>query len=103
MIQYFLRRIVHTIIVLVVLSFAVYGSMALMPGDPIELLITSNPRVKPEDVERLKKLKGLDKPIPVRYVKWLKEVIIDRDLGYSRTYSGTRTWDLVKDKIPNSL
>jgi len=53
------------------LSFVLFGLLSAMPGDPVDLLITSNPSVKPEDVVRLKKLRGLDKPWTVRYLRWL--------------------------------
>ncbi len=42
-----------------------------MPGNPVDLLITSNPNVKAEDVIRLKRLRGLDKPWYVQYVRWI--------------------------------
>ncbi len=102
MIFFLLRRVFQTLLVLFFLSFAVYYSMGIMPGDPIELLITSDPRVKPEDVARLKKIYGLDQPIHIRYVKWLKQVL-KGDLGYSRTYKGVSTISLLKERIPNSL
>ncbi|MBI2609142.1 MAG: ABC transporter permease [Deltaproteobacteria bacterium] len=103
MMGYFVKRALQTLIVLFALSFAVYYSLGLMPGDPIELLITSIPNMKPQDEARLKKVYGLDQPIHIRYFKWLKQVTLKGDLGYSRTYKGVRTYDLIKDRIPNSL
>src|SRR3546814_1914960 len=42
-----------------------------MPGDPIDLMIASNPKLTPADAERLKALYGLDQPIVERYLNWL--------------------------------
>lgn len=57
--------------ILLVLSFALFGVLAQLPGDPVDLLVTSNPNVRPDDVARLKRLRGLDKPWPVRWARWL--------------------------------
>lgn len=66
-----LTRFVQMIMILAVLSVALFGLLSAMPGNPVDMLITSNPRVKPEDVIRLKKLRGLDKPWYVQYVRWM--------------------------------
>ena len=59
--------------------------MGLMPGDPVDMLISSNPEITSEDVERLRRLYGLDQPIYKRYWHWLT-ALVQGDLGYSRTY-----------------
>jgi peptide/nickel transport system permease protein len=56
---------------LLALSFVLFGVLSALPGDPVDLLVTSNPNVRPDDVQRLKKLRGLDKPWPVRWARWL--------------------------------
>lgn len=59
------------VVILAVLSLVLFGLLSAMPGNPVDMLVTSNPRVKPEDVIRLKKLRGLDKPWYVQYVRWI--------------------------------
>ena len=56
---------------LLVLSFVLFGVMEQLPGDPVDLLVTSNPNVHPDDVARLKRMRGLDRPWPVRWWRWL--------------------------------
>lgn len=90
------------VIVLFLLSLGTYYLLGLMPGDPVELLITSNPKVKPEDIQRLKKVYGLDQPIYIRYFKWLKQVTLEGDLGFSRTYKKP-TSEILKIRIWNTL
>ena len=85
MTTYILRRLLQTCIVLVILSYLCFGLMALMPGDPVELLISSNPKITAEDVARLREFYGLDQPTYKRYVNWVSQ-IAEGDLGYSRTY-----------------
>lgn len=59
--------------------------MSLMPGDPIDIMASSNPKMTSADVDRLKSLYGLDKPITVRYWNWLVD-FSSGNFGYSRTY-----------------
>jgi peptide/nickel transport system permease protein len=85
MTTYILRRILQTLLLLVVLSYLCFALMALMPGDPVELLISSNPKITAEDVVRLREFYGLDQPTYVRYQRWVT-TLLQGDLGYSRTY-----------------
>ncbi|HEB79163.1 MAG TPA: ABC transporter permease [Rhodospirillales bacterium] len=68
------------------MSFAVYWLMGLMPGDPIDLMISADPKITSEDAARLRKLYGLDKPIVERYLNWLWAAL-GGDLGFSRLYA----------------
>src|SRR4051812_46393042 len=68
------------------MSFLVYALIGLMPGDPIDLMISSNPTLTPADAARLRELHGLDLPIWTRYVNWLAAAL-QGDLGYSRLFS----------------
>lgn len=82
---YILRRFIQTLVVIAVLSFVCYWLMTLMPGDPVDLMIQSNPKITAEDIVRLKELYGTDKPAIVRYASWAKTILAG-DLGYSRQY-----------------
>ena len=86
MARFLLHRLWQSLLVLAVMSFVIYGLMGLMPGDPIDLMISSNPHVTSEDAARLRSLYGLDKPIVERYGNWL-QAALSGDLGYSRTYA----------------
>ena len=46
----------------------------LAPGDPISALISPEDQLNEEDLERMRRALGLDRPIPVRYVIWVKEL-----------------------------
>lgn len=85
MINYILRRLAQTFAVILVLSFVCFYLMSLMPGDPIDIMVSSNPKITAEDVARLKALYGLDQPIHIRYANWVGNILAG-DLGYSRTY-----------------
>src|SRR5436853_6725292 len=73
----------------------------LFPYTTLFRSISSDPRVKPEDIVRLKHLYGLDQPIHIRYLKWLGRTV-QGDLGVSRTYKEPVT-ELMGERIGNSL
>ncbi|MCS6837380.1 MAG: ABC transporter permease [Bdellovibrionaceae bacterium] len=85
MLRYIFFRLLQTVVVIVALSFFCYLLLNLMPGDPVEILIQSNPKMTPEDIQRLRELYGLDRSIWEKYSAWIGD-ILKGDLGYSRTY-----------------
>jgi len=86
MTRFLLQRLAETAVVLLLMSFLIYGLIGLMPGDPIDLMISANPDLTPADAERLRRLHGLDRPIIERYWAWLTAALAG-DLGYSRLFA----------------
>lgn len=86
MTKFILRRALQALLVLLVMSFVIYSLIGLMPGDPLDLMIQSNPGATPEVVARLRAIYGLDQPIYLRYLHWLWDALRG-DLGFSRTHS----------------
>jgi cysteine-rich repeat protein len=56
---------------LLALSFVLFALLSSLPGDPVELLVASNPSLSADDVARERRLRGLDQPLPVRWWRWL--------------------------------
>lgn len=99
MTTYITRRLIQTLVVIALLSYFCFYIMTLMPGDPVDIMISSNPKITSEDVIRLRELYGLDQPAYKRYFSWVSSVATG-DLGYSRTYRvpvqelmGARLWN----------
>ncbi len=86
MAQFILRRLVQCFLVLLVMSFVIYNLIGLMPGDPIDIMIASNPGATPEVVARLRAIYGLDQPLLLRYWHWLLAAL-HGDFGFSRIHS----------------
>ncbi|MDP6805048.1 MAG: ABC transporter permease [Rhodospirillales bacterium] len=86
MIRYLTGRLFQSLVVLAVMSFVIYALMGLMPGDPVDLMISADPDVTPADAARLRALYGLDQPVLQRYGNWLAAAL-SGDLGYSRTHA----------------
>ncbi len=86
MARFIVQRLGESLIVLLIMSFVIYGLIGLMPGDPIDLMINADPRLTAEDAARLRALYGLDRPIAERYWNWLSAAL-SGDLGYSRIHA----------------
>ena len=69
MIAYILRRLLIAIPLLLGIATLIFFVLSLAPGDPTSVYL--NPNAPPEVVEQLRENLGLDRPLPVRYAKWL--------------------------------
>ncbi len=83
---FLIRRLMQSLAVIAIMSFLVYALIGLMPGDPIDIMISSDPKLTPADAARLRSLYGLDLPIGERYRNWLTAAL-GGDLGFSRTHN----------------
>lgn len=95
------RRLIETVLLLFFMSFLIYALIGLMPGDPIDLMLASDPDVTSEDIARLKAVHGLDRPLLERYWAWLVQAL-QGDFGFSRLYSQPVT-DVLADRLVNTF
>jgi len=86
MLRFIVGRLFESLVVLALISFATYGLIGLMPGDPIDIMVMANPDLSPADAARLKTLYGLDQPIIQRYLAWAANAL-SGDFGYSRLHT----------------
>jgi peptide/nickel transport system permease protein len=70
---YLMRRLVGLIPVLLLISVVTFLTTALVRGDAASVLL--GPTATPERVAEVHKRFGLDQPLPVRYVKWMGQVL----------------------------
>jgi peptide/nickel transport system permease protein len=99
--QFLLIRGLQSLVVLVIMSFVIYSLIGLMPGDPIDLMISANPKMTAADAAVLRELYGLDLPIYERYWNWLSTALTG-DLGYSRLF-GQPVIAVLLPALKNSL
>lgn len=103
MARFLVRRLVHGVPTVLLVSFLVFGAMHLAPGDPAALLM-GQAAARPENaaaLERLRAEMGLDKPFLVQYVTWLSGVL-RLDFGTSNR-SGLPVLDLILGRLPATL
>ncbi|MBM3134127.1 MAG: ABC transporter permease [Chloroflexi bacterium] len=99
--RYLLRRLIFAVPTLLGTSLIIFIVLALAPGDPLSQF-AANPAVPPEVAANLRHALGLDQPWPVRYVKWLTNLITNGDLGYSFT-SRMPVSELILQRLPTTL
>jgi peptide/nickel transport system permease protein len=82
--HYLLRRFLISIPVLIGITLVTYIIVNMAPGDPVTALMDPEQMAQlgPGYVEQKREELGLNKPVPVRYVLWMKE-IAQGNLGYS--------------------
>ena len=77
--RYILRRIIQALPVILGITLVTFTFIELAPGDAVMAMILadmqSGGRVVQIDVEAMRKQLGLDQPAPVRYVRWLGEML----------------------------
>lgn len=76
MLYYTLRRLVYLIPTLIGITFVTFVIISLAPGDPIVLMQGGemSSRISPESYQQMLHHYGLDKPIHIRYMIWLKRL-----------------------------
>ena len=78
--HYVLRRLVIAIPSLLIASLIVFTLPRLIPGDVVQLMLEE--KAYGRDLEDLRAKLGLDRPIPVQYVDWVRR-LARGDLGES--------------------
>jgi peptide/nickel transport system permease protein len=82
--RFLLRRLLISIPVLLGITVTMFIIVNLAPGDPVTALMNPEQMANmgPEWVEQQKESLGLNEPVPVRYLIWLRETLTG-NLGFS--------------------
>jgi peptide/nickel transport system permease protein len=118
MTKYLIRRILTAIPTLLVISFVVFAILDLSPADPVGNL----PLTIPAEVrEQIREKLGANDPFLVKYVKWVRQFLIDEPLNIIEKITGNKlpgseerlrylSWqtrspiiDLVIERLPQTL
>src|SRR5690606_24422659 len=99
---YVIRRILLVIPLLIGLSIIIFLLVHLAPGDPA-LALVSEQNNDPRVLEQIRKDFGLDRPLPVQYIKWLGK-FAQGDFGTAYTFNrkpvltliGERAWPTIQ-------
>ena len=117
--SYILRRVLIAIPTLLFISFVIFALLALSPGDPTANLPPSLPM---EIKLRIRESLGMDQPMPVRYVRWLQQFMVNEPINALEKATGIQignsaerlritSWtargkpviDLVMERLPQTL
>ena len=97
--RYWARRTGSALLVLglvLVLNFVLFR---MMPGDPVASIV--DPRFSPEAKEQLRRMYGLDQPLPVQFALYVKSTLTF-DFGIS-FLTGRPVMDELKSRLPNTV
>lgn len=99
---YVIRRFLSLIPLLFILSIVVFIIIELPPGDfltvYIEQLKSSGVLISEEEIARLVKQYALDKPLHIRYITWIKNIILHGDFGRSFRWNRPVV-ELIKERV----
>lgn len=98
---FILRRLIYAIPTLIGVSIITFVIVRLAPGDPIRLYTFGARDITQEDIEALRHVYGLDKPIPLQYLDWMWKVL-HLDFGQSFIYHQDAA-QLFVQYIPNTI
>ena len=97
--RYIGKRIVQMFLLLVALTFIVFASLYLAPGDPAQMV--AGPSATEEDIAHVRTALGLDQPFIVQYAIYLKN-LLTFNLGTSySTHQPIATEIAIR--LPNTL
>jgi ABC-type dipeptide/oligopeptide/nickel transport system permease component len=91
------RRLIITLITLFLVSVFTFAAFSLIPGDPA--LLALGTEATDEQVEALRAEMGLDRPLPVQYIGWLKNFLTG-NLGNSSRFRGASISGMIRDRLP---
>jgi len=97
--KYIGRRLVQVIIIFFVILTVLFLLFRLAPGDPVSRMV--DPDMTPEDAEMLMAQLGLDKPLGIQYLIYLKNFFTGH-FGYSFHY-GEPVVNIIWNRLPNTV
>ena len=97
--KYVIKRLVMLIPVIIGVSFLVFFIMAMAPGDTARTILGEDAPI--EAVEALREELGLNDPIPIRYLNYMKD-LLRGDLGNSYK-SGRPVFEEIMSRFPATL
>ena len=94
--RYILKRLTLMLMTLLIVISVTFFLVRLLPGSPF-----NDEKLSPQQVEMINKQYGLDAPVPVQYVKYMKGVFTG-DLGRSFKYDNKKVEDLISTRLKPS-
>jgi len=95
------NRMLQLIPVVIGVTLIVFALMHLTPGDPVRLMLGQEGTYTEEDIARYRRELGLDRPLPVQYLSFLKGVARG-DFGVSLV-QGRPVGELIRARLPATI
>jgi peptide/nickel transport system permease protein len=101
MLKYIGNRILQIAILLVIYVAIVFFMLHAMPGG-IKTLLISNPKLTPQAQEAIIRAFGLNQPLWLQFVDYMKNVFT-LNLGISFSYYPTPVWNIIAERLPRTV
>src|SRR5271169_72460 len=98
--RFLAQRLAHTLLVLLGVSILTFALIKLAPGDYFEEM-RMNPQISPDTIAALRNAYGLDRSLPITYLRWIGSAL-HGDWGFSFAYNSP-VWPLLKVRAVNTL
>lgn len=106
---FMVQRVLATIPLLIGISIVSFGLIIAVPGDYVDVWLnqtmsmTGQTRAELQaQADALRIEMGLDKPVWVQYLVWVKGIVTAWDFGYSYSYSQP-VLDVIGTRLPRSI
>lgn len=99
---YILRRLIAAVVVMFLLSIIIFVLMHLLDGDALVAKLGETGRIPQDQLDELRGEMGLDDPLVVQYLNWLKS-LFDGSMGESLIYDGQTVSSRILDALPVTL
>ncbi|MEW5721171.1 MAG: ABC transporter permease, partial [Chloroflexota bacterium] len=99
--QFLIRRLLISLLLVLLVETIVFSLVHLLPGDPVMIILGSERTPDPKVIEAVRVKLGLDQPLPTQYARWLAG-LVQRDWGTSLV-DGSPVWDTVIERLPRTL
>ncbi|MBR6678241.1 MAG: ABC transporter permease [Oscillospiraceae bacterium] len=99
MLKYLVKRLLQAVPLLILITMLCFTLINLAPYDAMDAKVTD--KMTPADIEQMREEMGLNDPIGVQYLRWVKG-LLQGDLGQSLINRTNIATDL-KEKIPNTI
>ncbi len=97
--RYILMRLWYALLAMLAISVIIF-SLTRLSGNPLDVLLPEE--AEPEDYERVKIVWGLDKPLHVQYLVYLRNISTG-NLGESIKWPGKSARGLITSRLPATL
>jgi len=101
MVFFLAKRILMIFPMLLGITVITFIVIHLAPGSPTDSITELNPRASAQARENLKRLYGLDKPLHIQYMNWVRRLAM-MDLGSSFT-DGRKVLDKIRERLPITI
>jgi len=101
MLRYSAVRLAQIVVVLFIYTTIVWLMFYAMPGSVTNKFI-GNPKIKPEAIQKMKQLFGLDLPWYKRYLMDMRNIYTGH-LGISFDYYPRTVWSIITERLPRTV